>query len=108
MLAKEKRVTLYILIRHGGEQVKLFRFVVQTNPQGSELLKIVEKTGLKICDDKEENVCMWQFCLTNHGLGVGVASPQGDFYRLKAPDGSIVLQKIESPFRASCHVKYVS
>ena len=108
MLAKEKRVTLYILIRHGGEQVRLFRFVVQTNPQGSELFKIVEETGLKICDDKEENVCMWQFCLTNHGQGVGVASPQGDFYRLKAPDGLIVLQKIESPFRASCHVKYVS
>jgi hypothetical protein len=112
---KKGLVILWILIRHLSErhgekvkEVKLFRFALRTNEQGSELRsQIVEMNGLKICDDEEENVGMWQLCLTNHGEGVGVASPQGDFYRLIATGGSIQLEQIKSPFRKACHVKYV-
>jgi hypothetical protein len=102
---KPNRVILWILIRH-GEEVKLFRFAVVT--RGSELISGFVHP-LKICDDEEENLGTWQLCLTNHGEGVGVASSQGDFYRLIAADvgGFPKLEKIKSPFRKACHVKYV-
>jgi hypothetical protein len=42
---------------------------------------------LAIDDDEKSRIChasfdLWNLCLTNHGLGVGVASPNGDFYRV--------------------------
>ena len=52
---------------------------------------------------------LWNLCLTNHGLGVGVASPDGDFYRvIQNDDSKITARCLASPFYAKFgYVKYV-
>jgi hypothetical protein len=60
-------------------------------------------------------VDLWQMCLTNYGLGVGLASPDGHFYQVvKSGEDAkeFDIAKVESPFFADGfalpHAKYVS
>ena len=60
-------------------------------------------------------VDLWQMYLTNYGLGVGVASPNGHFYHVVKSDEEskeFGISKVESPFfadgHALPHTKYVS
>ena len=62
------------------------------------------------------SVDLWQMCLTNYGLGVGLASPDGHFYQVvKSGEDAkeFDIAKVESPFFAADglalpHAKYVS
>jgi uncharacterized protein (DUF934 family) len=55
---------------------------------------------------------LWELCLTNYGLGVGVASPEGHFYHVVKSDlDALAFRKVESPFfadgRSLSYAKYV-
>jgi hypothetical protein len=75
---------------------------------------LVDEEGLEIPNqDQHGNADLWELCMTNHGLGVGVASPEGHFYHVvKNDSGVTVTARIESPFfdaeRTCPSAKYVS
>jgi hypothetical protein len=61
---------------------------------------LVDEEGLEIPNqDLQGPIDLWDLCLTNHGLGVGVTSPEGHFYHvIKTDSDRTLLAKIESPF----------
>jgi hypothetical protein len=101
-----------IKLESASTKVLLWRFAL--GKSGSTITStLVEEVGLEIPrQDQQGPPHLWELCLTNYGLGVGVASPEGHFYHVVKSDlDALAFRKVESPFfadgRSLSYAKYV-